>query len=366
MKFCEHIKSLLSECNFKDAFSICHDKINLYLTHKSDTMIQELYNALIVNSMRFKSVELAADMFHEIGRDEKMKELSQVCVSVLKIIDRLPSDFDNILSQFTYETRIKPQVENMFPDISFENLIAYLPLNNDITDIQSYTSNMEIISFRQNFEPQFIKDNGLFFDGSMILQIENDKLPFGIQPRTFSLWCKLLEVPVNKGKSILETDPPKFIFAYGAEEHGKAFGLFYGIPFFESALKNNFGFRVFSWCHPQLYSLGNKDCDTDEFYKAEQNEWYHITITFENNLITSFINSVKVLEQKRNCFTKKPNSLLNLGGFIPTRELLYSGSEFNFNYVGFIREFMVFDKILTKKEIENLYLHGLKIVKNIN
>lgn len=259
-------------------------------------------------------------------------------------------------AQDLYQIVDKKELVQIYKD----HLIAYLPLKDDLRDISEKTISTCLSSGEACINPKF-DNEGLFFDGNFVVQIENKHLPFGTHPRTFCLWCKFWPDIPMKDNDILEKHGvegkyDKFIFSYGdvqqrdATEHGRAFGLFYGIPFFQAKLEREFGFRVFMWCVPYLWNQGDRECDTGQICSGVANQWYFLCITYDGKEIKSYVNNQQMQTERRDKSTK-PSELLNIGGFLPHLE----GDYDFFNFEGYIREFMIFNRVLNESEINQIY-----------
>lgn len=354
-----HLKSLIANDRVDEVIAALYELLNLYLSNKKDDEVSMLFNIHISNSGKYKNIKQKI-LFGILDDDAENLQMAKVRKTILDLIDEIPNYvfaykvevIDSYLLSNNYDRSRK-----LLSQYS-QNLVLYLPLYDDIADYQVFSSQVKVLTFRENYKPVFDKQNGFFFDGSVILQLENTNLPSGNKPRSFNIWCKLVEYPSVKGALIEDTDPPKFIFSYGKEQHGMAYGLYYGIPFFESALNSDFGFRVFTWCHPLMWRLGNKNCDSKHFGEIKSSKWCNIASSYDGSNLRYYVDGKEVGQEVIYWDTILPNNLINVGAFLPKREIPYSG----YNYVGFIREFMLFDICLTEAEIINLYDTGKNIL----
>jgi hypothetical protein len=226
-----------------------------------------------------------------------------------------------------------------------DDLCLYLPLKINIDDFINNSTSVKIVPC-QDYTPPTLQNDGIFFDGSYVVQVETNNLPVKNTPRTVSVWLKFIDnLPLEKN-----TDTPKFVFSYGEETHDKAFGLFYGRPFFHAANSCRYGLRIFTWCHPYLYEMGNTGCDSEAFSTAIMSNWYHVCISYDGYTQKAYINGELYLTENRAYETGEANKM-NIGGFLPGREIPYR----LYNFKGYLREFMTVGRVLDEREIMDVY-----------
>lgn len=226
-------------------------------------------------------------------------------------------------------------------------IIAHFDLKSDLLDQSNYANKLNIIPVSDSAYSPLYTNDGLYFDRNFVLQFRSENIPTEGAPRTFCLWVKFENDMPQQDNS----DAPRFIFSYGKEVHDKSFGLFYGIPFFKGSIGfNKYGFRIFTWCNPLLYQMGDTGCDSDEFSTATLSNWYHVSVSYDGTTQRAYINGNLVLSQNRRYKTECVD-LLNIGGFLPGRETDYLPYIFS----GHIRQFLAFDAALTDEGINNVY-----------
>lgn len=228
-----------------------------------------------------------------------------------------------------------------------KQIVSYFDLKSNLLDQSIYRKNLTYLPINSLNNTLSYTSDGISFDRSFVLQLQNENIPTKGKPRTFCLWVKFEnDIPEQDNY-----DTPRFIFSYGKEVHDKSFGLFYGIPFFSGSIGyNKYGFRIFTWCNPLLYQLGDTGCDSDEFSTAALSNWYHISISYDGASQRAYINGNLVLTQDRTYETESVD-LLNIGGFLPGREADYH----TYLFCGNIRQFLIFDTVLTDEEVNNVY-----------
>jgi len=166
------------------------------------------------------------------------------------------------------------------------------------------------------------------------------------------MWLRFIDLLPTNIRGIYA---PQFAFSYGGEEHGRAFGLFHGSPFFEPAMVMEPGLRVFFWCHPQRWSIGgDDDCDSGPFSAIALDNWIHVALTYDGSYVKAYLDGRLVTTLARDHGTAQ-SDLVNIGGFLPGREVDYKG----YNFHGYIREFMGFRRELAPSEIAEVF-HATK------
>lgn len=244
-----------------------------------------------------------------------------------------------------------------------ENLVAYFNLQNNFNDnTENYNTIIPINNKKLN---SFEKDGFLLNDRYLIAYIE--KIPKNHQDRTFFFWFK-----PSKDFDFNET---QFLFSYGNGKENEAFGLMYGKP--EIIQTNNIrGLRVFVYCENGKSKLDNCDSEVligDNF--IHRDTWYYSAITYDGNS-----DSIKVYfgqSGDTNTIETRPihkkintntNNYISIGSMIQEKQIDYFSvflhERFNFN--GYIKEFMVFDKVLQKADIEKIAGLSSKIINYQN
>jgi hypothetical protein len=232
-----------------------------------------------------------------------------------------------------------------------ENLVAYFNLRNNFNDNTEKCNT--IIPINNKRVNNFDNDGFLLNDRYLLSYIE--KIPKNSQDRTFFFWFK--------PSKDFDFDKTQFLFSYGNGKEKEAFGLFYGKPEIHQT-NGTRGLRVFVYCENGKSKLS--DCDSevligDNF--IHKNTWYYTAITYDSNS-----NSIKVYfgqSGDSNTIETRPihkkintntNNYVSIGAMIEERQFdgycVFPLTRFNFD--GYIREFMVFDKVLEKSDIEKI------------
>jgi len=232
-----------------------------------------------------------------------------------------------------------------------DNLVAYFNLKSNFND---NTEKCNTIIPINNIRPNsFDKDGFLLNDRYLLSYIE--KIPKNTQDRTFFFWFK--------PSKDFDFDKTQFLFSYGNGKEKEAFGLFYGKPEINQT-NGTRGLRVFVYCENGKSKLANCDSEVligDNF--IHKNTWYYTAITYDGNSDSikvyfgqsGDLNTIetKPIHKKINTNT---NNYVSIGSMIQERQIenfcVFPHERFNFD--GYIREFMVFDKVLQKLDIEKI------------
>jgi hypothetical protein len=227
--------------------------------------------------------------------------------------------------------------------------LLYLGLSSHLDDSTGRATSIQPMHSQGSRSNLFVGDHGIIFPGSLSLRVGVPSLPIGKHPRTFCAWVYFLDLPDTKGNQGRNIPVPQFLFSYGLEAHGGAFGIYYGVPYFPEAMMRYAGLRVFFWSSPVHWDEKANTGDTAPFAPASTNEWVHVAVCYDGEKVRAYANGTLVLTTPRDHSTS-PGDILSIGGFLPGREEVYSG----FKPRGYIREFMGFDRILSGQEIREL------------
>lgn len=215
---------------------------------------------------------------------------------------------------------------------------------------------------------EFVRDYGYKFDGKNMLSIHSKNyFPSGKEARTFIFAVN----PTNKPSPSQEhpdTCNPMFFFSYGKRKthqcgdgytnHDKSFGVFWGDPQPTNKPDNNYlgcKVRLFFYCEHGIEDRTSNNCDSIGLCDIEElNTWYIFAVTYNGNQIKFYKNG-SLIHQGSYDLPTSETVYLNIGGFVRHDEegaIIARGIGYSMH--GFIREFMMFRRVLGDNEIKEL------------
>jgi len=195
----------------------------------------------------------------------------------------------------------------------------------------------------------------------MLTVHSNYNFPDNKQARTFVMAINPTERP--------KKEKPMFFFAYGnrkshkcgdknVNNHDKSFGLMWGEPAPDDEIKDEFkgiGVRVFFYCEHCKEDRISNNCDTKVLTTIDElNQWYIFTVTYNGNKIKLYKDGALIHSGEYDIDTSS-TSYLNIGGFVHHDEdgaIVARDTKYSMN--GYIREFMIFRKVLNQDEVTKL------------
>ncbi|WP_029523336.1 hypothetical protein [Persephonella sp. KM09-Lau-8] len=300
-----------------------------------------------------------------------------------------------------------------------ENIMRYFPLDKSLRCKISGTSlNIEPY-FLENFNYSF-QQEGLRFNGNFYLKqfLGNTALP---DEFSVLLWFKFKEENFKNRFCDIDSrrDEPIFLCTIGNLERkeNSHIGLYYGRPAIENSEHLPVGLRIFTYCKEQ--SVNN--CDSEKNIDIDNNKWYLGILSYSaGNPIKFYLYDKDSfrgeISTDYNVSINNPKNYLTIGGGFPLLKI-YAGLDENFKillseskeklensvyfsnsslqlkksrnrcesaggklkkeeidlkpyslnfiddfrFLGFIREFIIFNRVLNETERENLW----KLMRNI-
>ncbi len=269
-----------------------------------------------------------------------------------------PNCFNTNESRNIIIRKFKPDM--YFPlEFSLMNLISNIELNQISSNKRACETN--VFPFIETEKIEYTPNYGYKFNGKNMLTIHsNYNFPEGKEARTFILAINPKERP--------KIGNPMFFFAYGNRKthecgdginnHDKSFGLMWGEPAPRCGVPKDFkglGIRVFFYCEHCEEDRTSDNCDTKVLANIENlNHWYILAVSYDGDIIEFYMDGKLIHRQEYDISTSR-TSYLNIGGFVHHDEdgaIVARDAKYSMN--GYIREFMMFRKVLNEQEIFQL------------
>lgn len=279
--------------------------------------------------------------------------IHNVCSNVSCFVDDKRTPIINKFKPYMYfplEFNFINLVSNVHGEINARNTACE-------TNVFPYVERME-----------FIRDYGYKFDGKNMLSIHaKNYFPSGREARTFIFAVNPTEKPTLSTEHI-DRYNPMFFFAYGKRKthkcgdghsnHDKSFGMFWGDPQPNDKPEDKYldcKVRLFFYCEHCEEDRVSNNCDSIGLCDIEElNKWYIFAVTYNGNQIKVYKNSSLIHQGSYNLPTSQ-TVYLNIGGFVHHDEdgaIIARGIDYSMH--GYIREFMMFRKVLNDNEINEL------------
>jgi len=278
-------------------------------------------NKIYENLYNLNPKDITSNIIIGADRDSGnlINDFSYDCFDEICLFDKNLSD-DEVKQLYDYILN-----KNSNNTIEQLNPIAYIDFNNNYKDIENkITTKLEgnenycDTNGEHNLPPKAFN-----FDGNTIIQTNYNSKNI-VQNGTISLWVK---ADPKNNKEYVE------ILGYRKPSSSKYLFSFY-------------------WVN-KLNKFWLMNSSGDEGVAAEYegindiiNQWTHIAGTFDNNVMKLYING-KYINQKT-----LPNSTGDNG------DIMIGWSGYNDKFKGCLSDLAIFDKVLTSKKIEELYLNG--------
>lgn len=275
-----------------------------------------------------------------------------------------------------------------------KNFVAYIPFHTSLDDV--ITPDNQIIPIVDQLKKISLTtdEHGIRFSNDYYLYSYIKKLPAKNDARTFFFWFRL--------SGDFDFEETSFFFSYGNAKSGKAFGLLYGKPELAITENKDMGVRLFLYVGTKTKkeNLKNKNCDSDYFINNSQlkrDKWFYIALSYSpinGNFSTIYFGDEKHLISQPHMIEKTidtcDTNYLYFGSIISEYTQVSNDKKDNYNFIsqkypsynndqiedfmkrnndnlqrhilpinryaynGYIREFMVFNSSLNKKDIAEL------------
>lgn len=223
---------------------------------------------------------------------------------------------------------------------SEQNLFAFFPFNGNSTEVAktglSGTNNGAFLTTDRNQ----VENRAFEFDGINDNINYGDNFDLGLSDFTVSVWTKVDEY---KGLKPNTSTRGAYIINKGLTKYGTPSRSGYGIIAMSLNNENTFGFYVGG--NDQVYM-------TRAANNFNINEWYHVVGVKEGNIISLYVNGVKIDE------LSIPSSLdtdTNIPFAIGSQDKLGMDAEGTTYFDGKIDNIKIYDRAFTPQEISDLY-----------
>jgi len=291
--------------------------------------------------------------FSNSNIEQKNFSTCNTCEKVLCFTDDKRTVILNIFKPHMYfplEFNFINLVSNVQGNISSKNTACD-------TNVFPYVENM-----------QFIRDYGYKFDGKNMLSIHAKQyFPSGKESRTFIFAINPTNKPVISSEHS-DRYNPMFFFAYGKRKthecgdgytnHDKSFGMFWGDPQPDDRISSDYlggKVRLFFYCEHCIEDRTSQNCDSIGLSDIEElNKWYIFAISYNGSEIKVYKNGILIHKQNYDLCTSE-TVYLNIGGFVHHDEdgaIIARGLGYSMH--GYIREFMMFRRVLNNDKIKDL------------
>lgn len=214
-------------------------------------------------------------------------------------------------------------VTNNFAQIPTNGLVAYYPFNGNANDFSGNNNNGQLYGGLVLTEDRFGNSNSAYlFDGvNDYIVCPTNNFPIGGTARSISVWIKSPNMAVGN----------KMLLGWGSPTNFKMSALAMG--------RGNLPSRKL------MYWGWGDDFDTQ--MQLQDNVWYHIVYTYENNLGKLYVNGS--LDNSANLYPNTPSGTsFYIGDFTTVCN--------NFN--GIIDDIRIYNRTLSNSEVQDLYNEG--------
>ncbi|MBI5331204.1 MAG: hypothetical protein HZB71_11400 [Betaproteobacteria bacterium] len=256
--------------------------------------------------------------------------------------------------------------------------VLYLPLDTHFLNIANIPAcNINVFPYIYTDgstlpNTEFVSGFGYRFNGNNMISVHlNGNLPHDREARSFAFAIYPTQ-SATIGK-------PMFFFSYGQRichdcddgisNHDKSFGIFWGEPKPRDPIPDKYkgmGVRVFFYCEHCVADRTSENCDTVVILpKLQLNQWQFIVVSYDGDLLKFYMNGSEIFQQNV-ILNTSATPYLNIGGFVHHNERgAIIAKDLDYSMNGYIREFMMFRRVLTPQSVENLNSSVKVILKSM-
>lgn len=234
---------------------------------------------------------------------------------------------------------------NSYSQVPTNGLVLYLPLNGNANDSSAYASNGINYGATPVADRFGTPNKAMYFNGSSYISIAGYSSLNLTQDKTVSCWVYLPSTESqNNYPTIIHKDEPVMSTTYSlCMTNAPGYG------------SNQYKFDYFfasNGFHYQTY--------TKQLYNSYNNKWLHIVGTYDQNTGYSKIYFNGQLSDSLYAGNKTSNPS-NLNLFIGCGK----GATYNTFFKGYLDDIRIYNRAVTKSEVNSLYLEGKKCSNSI-
>jgi hypothetical protein len=223
---------------------------------------------------------------------------------------------------------------------SEQNLWAYFPFNGDSKEVTGSSLQGNIQGSVLTQDRNGIENSAYSFNGINDNIKYGDNFDLGSTDFTISVWTK-----VDDFKGLVPNTSTRGAYAVnkGLTKYGNPSRAGYGIIALSENNENRFGFSI-GGNDQTFHAKGSNDFKT--------NQWYHVVGVRKGNLISLYVNGIKITE------TSVPDPLntnTNIPFSVGTNDKLGNDAAGTTYFEGSVDEIKIYDVALSQEEILNLF-----------